>query len=317
MAKIFVFGWFWPGDLQYLVPNSSKLDYDHGMVISAYLKNPQEHLKLYPALKRAAECDLVIFLGNGVQLDVHVQPLLDDPVAADLFRKLRRKVFWSVDNHHQWQQECAYAKHFDRLYVAHSTYEFLSHPPGTTDKVRFMPCCFWPLSYWELRETLSVAAKTGPDYDVSFTRGKYMVGDRESLMHVIQHKLEHRGLTLNQNFYDDRLEYCGALAKSRVCLNISILSDFNYRNFEAWALNVPLLANRLGTYDQYSATSHGTALFHRDLTDFDDKLDEALNMPKPKTTNAVIADHMLMSRYLSITNLELGTNFILAQPPVL
>lgn len=313
MRHIYIFGWFWHEDLKYVEPafhDAYKIW--SGPNLSYYTTRPEE---LQVQLNNASTCDLVIFSGQGMDLARHLQPVLDDPVANGYFLTIPRKVFWSFDSHHAYNEESGYAQFFNTVYVAHETYRPLVRAEHKED----LPCCFWPLSY----DDLNVRLKSPPARltDVFFKHRSYSWGDRDALLRSISTTLSNNNLSFDVVPGNDRIAYCDALHASQVVLNISLLCDLNFRNFEAWAFGRPLITNELGWHTKVAADALGsTFFFRRDLSDFEEALHRALNHSAGRSVesiNAVLGGHMLMHRIVQIINTEFSTDFRVDFPHLL
>ena len=61
--------------------------------------------------------------------------------------------------------------------------------------------------------------------------------------------------------------------------NINWNIDFNFRNFEVWMANKPLLTNYLTDFELFPELKENTTFYNRDLSDFKEKYG-ALMYPK-------------------------------------
>lgn len=327
MPSVFVFGWCHHADLNYgSQQTKADLRIFSGHTINGY---PPRSEALYQALSNASRCDLVIFNGLGVSLEKHLQPVLDDSISRDIFNMIQTKVYWSFDTHRQWAAERQYAPLFDAFYAAHSTYLPLLHgiEPAKTSAithVQHLPQCFWAAPYDELltrlRERRAAYAKNRETYQqhgVFFAHNPHSA-EREILAKIVAIQVEQLGEVIFMAHSLSRLDYLTHLAKSRVCLNIADACTFNARPFEAWALDVPLLAPRSGHYGDLGDLSSAGYFFHRDLSDFRVVCRRALKAAAsgnlPKTSESVRQRHLLMHRYLHVINQFFKTNFELDYP---
>ncbi len=143
----------------------------------------------------------------------------------------------------------------------------------------------------------------------------YRIGNRTEIALAIKSACDLAGLqTLFGRVagpnWDSTLEQ---MRYAKAILNISLLSELNQRNFQALVFNTPLLADHTGDHDRISGLdwSH-TYYFKRDLSNFGEALEKALNDTRPVSSAAsVLNGHMLTHRFIEIFNRELGLKLAL------
>jgi len=233
------------------------------------------------------------------------------------------KAFWSWDSHHYAEQELRFARKFNRLFIAHSPY--LDKFKGFL--AEWMPCCYYRYGIDDLKRIVAGLAPRADRIqsylyyrfrqcilrqqaiDIAFPHKTYSIGNRKELVSKIVHLVEARGLRILCNPVKSGRAYMETLRKARVVLNISLIDDLNLRNFEAWALNRVLLANKVPDHDRiWGINLSHTYLFSRDLSGLEEALDAALADSGPVNTfYDIINGHMLIHRYIDIINRCLGT----------
>lgn len=279
-----------------------------------YLKNASDVTFLAPSnfwdpkniddfIEKAHRSDLIIIALFGCRFEKVLSDHQGNRTLQNIFRSEKiRKVCWSFDSHHCHQAETTYQSLFDHFYIAHSPYlKFYTSSP-----VSWLPCCYSPHPVDEFLGFMDKEYTIERDIICPFQR--YEVGDRNEVIDKIRERLIKRGLRFHIGSVPYGEEYAKAMRESRICLNVSLIDDLNIRNFEAWAYNTRLLTNRVPDHDKITFDSSHTNFFQRNLTDFDEALDRALEDKgvEIRSIKPILEQHMLIHRYVEIINRELG-----------
>lgn len=299
-TRIFISGgYFHATDFRYL-PGAAELEFDAGNPGLTVIKDIQDFIS------RASRADLCIFLTHGVKLERFFKQYGDRSEVREFFaNQAVRKVAWSVDAHHLWPAEVAHQQYFDRMYVADTSVM----PHYDQAKVAWLPCYYRYLSIDSLIETVRQPRRL--DRGLVFPHHTYAIGDRNRIARQIKRFCDLK--PMDNLFGNVGLEdtYKEMMLTSRICLNISLLSEVNLRTFEALAYNRVLLADECPDYGRIEADWSSTVFYHRHLGGFADRFDAAAAIA-PESVNtmpSVVNRHMLSHRYLSIINQELGTGY--------
>jgi hypothetical protein len=225
------------------------------------------------------------------------------------FSKIKNVVYWSMDSHHD-RSEKNIRKHFTHWLVAHRGYE-VNTGPNTIH----IPLCYWQNSYDNF---VKIIQNVNRSNDVIFHHKKHKIGDRNDIVKQIIPKINELNLTYDFSYLyggPDNTSYTRSLEGCRVGLNMSLLNDFNFRNFEVWMANKPLLTNYLTDFELFPELKENTTFYNRDLSDFKEKLQYSLEK-KIDSRRLIIKDHMLTRRYIDMINLIMNTKFKITYPDV-
>lgn len=300
--KVTIFGWHHKKDSQFFDQyTQSNLKITQRCGILAYKENTKIWHQVWDECKNE---DLVIIPSFGV-LSSHWKENIHH--YEPYFSKIKNIAYWSMDSHHDTGEKYI-RQYFKYWLVAHRGYE-----SNTGTNTVHIPLCYWQNGY---NEFFNVIKKTTPSSDVVFHHNSYSVGNRNTLIEQIKSHINE--LNLNYNFSKlnggpENPEYTLSLEGCRVGLNISLLNDFNFRNFEVWMANKPLLTNYIDDYDLFPELKANTIFYKRDLSDFKEKLQESLTT-KVNTRRYIIKDHMITSRYIAIINTIMSEKFKITFP---
>lgn len=292
-------GYFHESDLGYL-PGASDLKIDGQYPGLTVIQDVDQY---FAAANRA---DLAIFLTHGGKMEKFFSEHGNRKSVKQFFANSQtRKVMWSVDAHHLWQKEIKYQQYFDRLYVADTS--VMKH--YDRNKVAWMPCYYRFLSIDDLIVTTGKRRAIGRT--VIFPHHFYKLGDRNEVASRIQEVCQAKKLSSFFGAIGSETDYLEAILTTKVCLNVSLLSEVNLRSFEALACNRILLADWGQDYSQIQADWSSTVFYHRNLHSFSERLDQALSIPLEAVTSmrSIVNQHMLTHRYIEIINRESGTNY--------
>jgi hypothetical protein len=297
MAKKVVISGLWSSDDKKYIEHSEDLEIIH------YSQMGPLQQKDWPLfLHDARKADLVIFGLFGNNLDAYFRI----PELHYFFREpLIRKVMWTQDAQHEWGMGLPYQRFFRRYYLNHSR----SLDKYDEVKPYWLPSCFCSLGIDELINLLSDPVEIKKD--IIFPYIKYDLDDRPIIASRIEQKVSQRGLISYFGYIDYGIPYLRAVQGSRICLNISTLGSLNIRNFEVWGVDRVSLAEKVVDHDKINVDLTHTYFFDRDLSNFDEALEKALNDASQDihTSRDVINQHMLVHRYVEIINNELATNY--------
>ena len=299
-VRIMLSGNFFADDLEW-VQGGSELQVD---IVNMDTKGSPEDMDAF--YDKLYKCDLFV-----VQWEAYaVQRLFARHSSDKRFMEFMtspnvKRVFWSMDSHHQWPVEQKLQSFFHTIYTAHSNYiDRLEEGKGV-----WLPC------YWQHGSRKQLWAESNvtvePSYDIVSAFQAYLgIGDRNIIMAKCMHLLEKSQLSyFLGNVSSERS--CNALRSGKVVLNVSIMDDLNLRNIEAIALNKVMLASRVPDHDKLDLDYRNTVFFNRDMSDFLEALDMALTLAsteRPSTVENILDHHMLMHRYITMFNRELGLN---------
>jgi hypothetical protein len=266
-------------------------------------------------IARIRSADLVIFRLVGDDPEAFIRRLDHFGLLPEFEAVPAIKALWSQDSHHMHSLEAAALPWFDRIYVAH--YQYLDLFPAS--KTQYLPCAFTAASVATL---VKLNADVRPiERDIIFPHVMYGGAERNRITFHIAERLRQRGVSsLMGRLYGSaagipygNLLY--GLSTSRVVLNISLSDDLNIRNFEAVAMNRTLLTNEVPDHQLQNLDYRRTYFFRRDLSDLDSALDAALaDSGTTPVWRSVPGRNMLIDRYLTIINRELGTELRVVLP---
>ena len=254
----------------------------------------------------ANKSDLVIFALFGSNMDNFFKKHSTHPGIVSLFRNKKiKKVLWSYDSHHSWQNEAKYQNLFDRYYIAHGNYIDRFNDVSC----QWLPCCYSQFGIDGLIQLLS--HKPAITRDLVFPHNSYGIGDRDAIAKKAVGILNKLNVKYHFGPLAYGLPYSKAIQESKICMNISLIDDLNIRNFEAWGLNKILLTNKVPEHDMIDADYSHTYFFDRDLSNFTEALQSALNdsCSDINTAGGVLNRHMAIHRYLEVINRELNADF--------
>ena len=247
-----------------------------------------------------SECknyDLVIFPSFGLCSDwmnMHLHTY------KSILSSLPKTAWWSFDSHHD-KYEYLYRSYFNEWIVFHSNCEHHTGP----NTIQVLPF-FYQLSYNDILHHIENDPKKS--YDVVFHHINYSLGHRDIIAKNIESILQKKSLSYNFNTIESPIEYIKSISRAKVGLNISVLNDINFRSFETWVSNVPLLTNYLEDYQKIPELSEQTIFYNRDLSNFEQKLEIALDT-KVDTRRHIIKNHMILKRYIEVINILTDSSF--------
>lgn len=292
-------GYFHESDLAYL-PDASELRIDGHRPGLTVIEDVDQYFA------DASRADLAIFLTHGAKLEKFFEKYGRRKSVKDFFGSTHtRKVMWSVDAHHLWGSEIKYQQYFDRVYVADTS--VMKHYDRS--KVEWLPCYYRFLSIDDL--IAATKENRGIERSVIFPHHFHKIGDRNEVARRIQEICDAKKLSSFFGEIGSENDYLQAMLTSKVCLNVSLLSEVNLRTFEALACNRVLLADWTQDYSQIAADWSSTVFYHRNLRSFSERLDQALSVPfeAVNSMRSIVNQHMLTHRYIEIFNRELGTTY--------
>jgi hypothetical protein len=243
--------------------------------------------------------DLAIYSLLGADLDKVMPTLTAHPVAKQIFA-VRRKALWSVDSHHWAGQEHEWAKHFTSIYS--------SYPKRLGIKSYYLPPCVWDISATTLKSMMlmnepapiSIACLMRP-YGEPLT-------NRLTKMNSIIKILRKYHLSFLFGQAEPYSAYMTMVRNAQVTLNLSLDGELNSRCFEAMAMNRVLLSTRFFEPDmvkKLEVFGNSVVFFNPDLSDFEEKMSEAmLRVPEKPTKNIVADNHCLAHRHMEIAKNE-------------
>jgi Flp pilus assembly protein TadD len=294
MKKIVIRGPWHERDRKYIADSE-----DLHIIHFPSLNSTEDYDSFTEAVKQA---DLVIFALFGSNLVSH----FEIPELLPFFHDNSiKKVYWTQDAQHEWGMGLEYQRWFHKYYLNYSGY--LDKYDGV--ETCWLPSCFFSIGIDELTELISFPREI--ERDVIFPYTHYSLDDRTHVAKSIREKLSDYGLNYYLGNIEFGLPYLRSIQESKICLNISTLGSLNIRNFEVLALNRILLTERVADHDSIKMDISHTYFFKRDLTDFDDALNKALNDTATdiRTSDDILNNHMLVHRYVEIINNELNTQY--------
>lgn len=302
--RVFIAGGFFHSeDLRYL-PGAAELDFDAKNEGLSVIGDVDDYFD------RASRADLAIFVTHGVKLEKFFAKHGDNPKVRAFFSNSGvRKVMWSVDAHHLWPKEVAFQHCFDRLYVADTS--VMRHYQAS--KVAWLPCYYRFLPIDKLIEKVSRDTRT--HRAIIFPHHIHAIGNRNQIARQIKRLCDQRPLESLFGNVGPEETYLEMMLSSRVCLNVSLLSEVNLRTFEALAYNRVLLADACPDYQNIEADWSSAIFYHRHLGGFAERLEAANSIP-PESVNSlpsIVNRHTITHRYLEIINRECGTNYKMNQ----
>lgn len=248
--------------------------------------------------------DLIIFPSFGLCSDWMSVNL---PSYKKTLSRLPKTVWWSFDSHHD-KYEYLYRSYFNEWLIFHSNCESHTGP----DAIQLTPF-FYPLSF---DDVIKYTSKTNDKtYDVVFHHRRHTVGDRNTTVKKIEDILIEKNLSYNFNVIDSHTDYIQSICSAKIGLNLSVMNDINFRAFETWITDVPLLTNYLEDYKKLPHLFDQTTFYQSDLSDFSDKIDVVLSK-KVNTRSHIIKNHMMMKRYIEAINVLSKTSFNVIFPDV-
>lgn len=256
-------------------------------------------------IENAKQADLVILSLFGPNLDCYFNipellPFLHDTNI--------RKVYWTQDAQHPYGMALQYQKFFNKYYLNYLDSSYYMYKYYKAEPY-WLPSCFFSTGVDELIELISLPRKI--EKDIIFPYTDHRIDDRQVVVDRIKEKLSDYGLNYYLGKIQFGLPYLHALQESKICLNISTRGSLNIRNFEVLALNRILLAEKVTDHDRINMDLSHAYFFKRDLSNFDEALERALNdtLANIRTSNDIIKRHMLIHRYVEIINNELNTHY--------
>lgn len=292
--KITIFGWGHPEDMVYADENTkNNLQITWRMPTNLYKEGTEEWKLVWDG---CVNDDLVLIAAFGNCTPYWIERI---DKYEQIFKSIKRVAHWSFDSHHD-VNECLLRKYFTHWLVAHDGYE-----QNTGPNTIHLPLCYWQYGYNAYKQLIkNVSYST----DITYHHNRYSIGDREELIQKIIAAINSQNLTYSFDTINNWCDYARSIEGCKVGLNISLLNDLNFRNFEVWMANKPLLTNYVKSHDLFPELSSQTTFFERDLSDFEEKLQESLTK-QVDTRKLIIKNHMITQRYLDGINLILGTNY--------
>jgi hypothetical protein len=297
--KVTIFGWNHPDDMIFADEyTKNDLQITWRMPTNQYKEGTDEWKSVW---NECIDSDLVLIAAFGNCSSYWLDKI---DVYEPIFKSIKRVAHWSFDSHHD-VSECLLRKYFTHWLVAHDGYE-----QNTGPNTIHLPLCYWQYGYNDYKTLIENAPHSA---DVVYHHNRYMIGNREELVEKIISIMERSQLTYNFNACNNWLDYSRSIEGCKVGLNISLLEDLNFRNFEVWMANKPLLTNRLKSHDYFPELSAQTTFFERDLSNFEEKLHDALSK-QVDTRKLIIKNHMITQRYLEGINAIMGTSYKVSFP---
>ncbi len=256
---------------------------------------------------KLAKSDLAIFRFDAY---TNVQMLYETQSESSLalLRDSLVRACWSEDSHHVWHMESELAPLFHHMFVAHS--EYLSAFPE--QKAHWLPTSFNSFSFDELIEKTSQPSIRQRDIIFPFRRYPDGLTNRNQIADEIaelcsQRKIKAMIGEVGRETANQESTTCNEILNSFGVLNVSLREELNQRVFTAHALNKPLLCDDVFDLHQMKLDLNGTVLFQRDLSDFDEKLDEflAISPESVSTRDEVLKRHMHLHRVVEMINRSL------------
>ncbi|MDR2668339.1 MAG: FkbM family methyltransferase [Desulfovibrio sp.] len=259
----------------------------------------------------AADADLLIFRLVGQNPLTFVEHCKQTGKLTAFERIACPKVVWSQDSHHMYPFETQAEPYFTRFYVAHGNYI-----DKYSSNAIWLPCCYTASSIPMLMSLSKT--KLNKERELISTYRMYCCSKRNPLLYKIYKIINDRKINnmfcqlygdtcINSNY--GNLLY--GLKTSSISLNVPYIDDLNIRNFESIAMNCSLLALETTEHKKIDLDYSHTFFFKRDLSDFTDALEAALEdkFSSKDTWQCIPGKHMLIDRYISIINNELKTDF--------
>lgn len=251
--------------------------------------------------KEAKNSDLVIMCMFGSNPEKIKQLHLDEIKSP--------KAYWSFDSHHQWETERKISHFFDKMFISHSPYiKFFDQ-----NKTEWLPCCY---VRYGTKDLISMIIKNENiqhrPVDISFPHKPYGIGDREIIAKIARSILKESNIRFHIGPIESGEPYIKLISNSKIILNISLIDDLNIRNFEAWAFNRILLANRTPDHAKLCDLSESAIYFQRSLTNFKECVDYALEYYSKNTINTsptIINNHLTIHRIQKIINSTINSKY--------
>lgn len=303
MLKVTIFGYNHPFDMIFLdeyTKNNLKITWRK--CVFHYAENTIEWNDVWNQCENE---DLVLIASFGMTTQAWLEKI---KYYENIFSKIKNLAYWTFDSH--WDtQEVTMRKYFNHWLTAHTECE-----KNTGPNTLYLPVCYWQHDYKSLVGEITKRTYHSPD--IVFHHNKSGTGDRDILVKNIELYIKEANLSYDFSVLnydpcdttDSRFKYYRSLAGCKVGLNMSLVNDINLRCFEVWMSNKPLLTNYLDAFNGFINLRDQTIFYKRDLSDFKEKLQEAL-VRKVDTRRLIIKDHMLTQRYLEGINLIMNTHF--------
>ncbi|XPV76635.1 MAG: hypothetical protein ACNI27_01605 [Desulfovibrio sp.] len=294
---------YFPEDMEFVIPETLEIERD--VQISRLDNSVDFH-------EKARRADLVLFFLTGDNLARFMNKALNDPQYKELFsKKGPRLALWSYDSHHMHHLESPLQRYFDGFYISHESCRQYFSP----DNLTVIPCAHLN----SIKGELNIQQYDFEMHrDLCFPYGMYEWSPRNTLAYEAEKIFRRKDLNymFGSCFGDIKKMGEGGnfrwlLSSSKICFNLSLLDDFNMRNFEAQACNRVLLTNKVAEHDIVDMDLSHTFFFQRDLSDLPQVLEKALEADVSTCDSAknVLHNHMLIHRFLFIINRELGTEY--------
>jgi hypothetical protein len=214
---------------------------------------------------------------------------------------------WSMDSHHMHRAESKSQQFFDHVFVAHSPY--LEYFDSTTSS--HLPCSF-PAELPAGLAFEGYAVQSASAGSVTSVFALYPGQIRNHKFFQIAQILDRN----NVDYFFGSVRGGGTLhggmlnhlAQHKIIVNLSLQDDLNIRNFEGLALNKILLTNQVHDHSILQDYSSNIVFFKRDLSDFEQKLQEALSLAPQDISRDFIEQHGLAIRLQNA--LRVCTRFI-------
>ena len=261
--------------------------------------------------------DLFIYPLDGFVIMEGFRQQKDNPLFAEFLNDHEvKKVAWTMDTHHEQQVEQKLQDYFDTYYVAHANYLGVFRP----GKAKHLPCrVHFDVSRRDVLPLLAKAERTPKSYDAVSVYVDYLgIGDRNAEIWRCMEECEDAGLrtffgrTKQHGNPVGMVRYFQAMLSGRVILNVSIMDDFNMRNFEALMLNQVMVTNRVPDHAIMDLDYSNAVFYERgNRRSFREAMREGLakaSRPHHATAAQVLNHHTLIHRYVEIINDQLGTN---------
>ena len=299
---------FYQEDMKYISPQGLEIETD------VQISRLQDSVDFK---EKASRADMILFFLTGDNPSRFMDWALKDPFYKELFSgRGPRMVLWSYDSHHMYPLEIPVQKYFDAFYISHESCRHLFKP----DNLHVIPCAHFNSVDGEL---LHRNHEFEIHRDICFPYGLYEWSPRNRLAYEADKIFREKGLNyMFGRCYGDELgigeagNFRWLMASSKACFNLSLLNDFNMRNWETMACNRILLTNKVAEHDIVDMDLSHTFFFKRDLSDLPEVLEEALaaDVSTCKSADNILHNHLLSHRYLHIINQEMGTSYELNIP---
>lgn len=204
--------------------------------------------------------------------------------------------FWSQDSHIFFDREAEASTYFDFVISSHSVL-FSMHPEITG----FQLPCSWTLTTPEELENLKLAPTTpGPIALMPFRIYKgfernYIALKIMLLLKAKKVSYKFAEITGGPNKLPAVVT---EMLRSKIIINISLLSELNMRTFEAIALNKILVSDKISDTSRANLNYSNTFFFDRDLSNLESTIDEALNHENFSESRSSVLSHNTMEARL-------------------